>query len=92
MGRYSTLQTPQTEKNTIVVNDSSYSQLLPKVTEDVSVSNKVMKTGDNKSVTGKRLIVNKVDNVSGSCAGAGSSEFDIYRKSRRREQEYVCHI
>lgn len=43
--------------------------------------------GEKHTNTGKRLIVNRVENVSGSTAGAGSSEFDKYRKAKRREQD-----
>ena len=43
-------------------------------------------------VPGKRLVVNRVENVMSSIAGAGSSEFDLYRKARRREQERLEQI
>ena len=43
---------------------------------------------DNKTAGGEkpaRLVTEKVENVSGSCAGAGSEQFHIYRAARRRE-------
>merc|ERR1711916_308609 len=40
----------------------------------------------------ERLEVEKVSNTTGSCAGASSSEFDIYRTARRIEAERWEHI
>ncbi|KAH7479160.1 hypothetical protein PRIC1_009288 [Phytophthora ramorum] len=37
-----------------------------------------------------RLQINRVENVAGSTAGAGSGEFHTYRASRRREMERVA--
>ena len=47
---------------------------------------------DDVSATGKKLVVNRVENVSSSIAGANSSEFDKYRRTRRREQERLDAI
>jgi hypothetical protein len=47
---------------------------------------------DNRTVMGKRLVVNRVENVSSSIAGSNSSGFDMYRNSRRREQDRLDGI
>ena len=47
---------------------------------------------DDVPVTGKRLVVNRVENVVSSISGANSSEFDKYRRARRREQERLDAI
>lgn len=74
MGRYTSLQV-FTDSNTKVV--TGYKGSEPTV------------GGGNSSAAPaqpKRIHVEKVENIMGSCAGAGSSEFDIYRASRKRER------
>ena len=39
-----------------------------------------------------RVEVEKMLPISGSCAGAGSSEFDLYRAARKRERERIEQI
>ncbi len=70
MGRYTTVQT-YSDQNTKVVPASAIASMNEKV--------------ESESQAKKKLQVEKVNNVMGSCAGAGSGEFDVYRASRRRE-------
>ncbi|CEG36241.1 Uncharacterized conserved protein [Plasmopara halstedii] len=44
------------------------------------------------NVKGGKLVVNRVDNVSGSSAGAGSGEFHTYRAARRREMDRIASM
>lgn len=73
MGRYTTVQT-FSDQNTKVVAASTAS--------DISSKNDQV---EEKAIKKQRLVVEKVDNVMGSTAGAGSGEFDVYRAARRRE-------
>lgn len=49
-------------------------------------------TGGSNVDPGAAARVQKVNNVTGSCAGAGSGEFHTYRKSRRSEEERVVNM
>lgn len=49
-------------------------------------------TGGAKVDPGAAARVQKVNNVTGSCAGAGSGEFHTYRKFRRLEEERVTNM
>lgn len=73
MGRYTTVQT-FSDQNTKVVAASTAS--------DISSKNDKV---EDQAIKKQRLVVDKVDNVMGSTAGAGSGEFDVYRAARRRE-------
>lgn len=75
MGRYTTVQT-YSDQNTKIV--SGYGG--PATTDRAHASS--TNEGHGSAV---RLQVNKVDNVMGSCAGAGSGEFHMYRAARQRE-------
>ncbi len=74
MGRYTSVQT-FTDKDG-KVGTVPHTDSLAAATED---KQKVEKTsGDDK------FQQNRVDNVAGSSAGAGSGDFHMYRASRRR--------
>jgi hypothetical protein len=53
---------------------------------------KTISSGDKLPINGGKLIVERVENVPGSCAGAGSGEFDKYRTARRREIDRLNQI
>eukprot|EP00903_Cladosiphon_okamuranus_P022079 g20304.t1 len=74
MGRYTTVQ--------------AYSDNNPKL---VHVSYDQAKgKSDEEGKAGGKLVVEKTDQVMGSCAGAGSGEFHTYRAHRRREMHRVA--
>lgn len=60
----------------------TYSDQNTKVVAASAISSKNEQIEDKAK---KRLVVEKVENVMGSTAGAGSGEFDVYRAARRRE-------
>ncbi|EEY65892.1 uncharacterized protein PITG_03422 [Phytophthora infestans T30-4] len=78
MGRYTSVQTfsDQDAQGAAVAYDATSSAATTSATSS--------DTKDGK------LHVNRVENVSGSSAGAGSGDFHTYRASRRREMERVA--
>ncbi|KAE9247807.1 hypothetical protein PF004_g4153 [Phytophthora fragariae] len=83
MGRYTTVQTfsDQDAKGAAVV----YNAASEPTAAPAAVAN-----GASEPKDASKLHINRVDNVSGSSAGAGSGEFHTYRASRRREMERVA--
>lgn len=80
MGRYTTLQTFSTQ-------DAQGAAVACNVVSDAKEP-----AGAAGDVKEGKLVVNRVDNVSGSSAGAGSGEFHTYRAARRREMERVASM
>eukprot|EP01041_Mallomonas_annulata_P006247 gene6247-12649_t len=80
MGRYTSLQI-YNEQNTKITGGYSTEEGNAAVSSASSSGTNVTALNLAKAVT----MTEKVNNVSGSCAGAGSGEFDVYRASRRRE-------
>lgn len=77
MGRYTSVQS-FSDENTKVV--SGYGG------EDAGdKKEKAKSTDDDQESKKRRLETEKIFVASGSCAGASSAEFDIYRAARRRE-------
>lgn len=74
MGRYTSVQVVSDQNNKII-NDK-----IASASAISSQNNRI----EEKEVK-KRLVVEKVHNVTGSTAGANSGEFDVYRATRRRE-------
>ena len=96
MGRYSSLVSGQGESSsaqpTTYSSTATASTLGPASATLETAPRKRRHDEDDVSATGKRLVVNRVENVVSSIAGANSSEFDKYRKTRRREQERLDAI
>ncbi|TDH64800.1 uncharacterized protein CCR75_002138 [Bremia lactucae] len=78
MGRYTTVQTFSDQDAQVAT-----------VAYDATVKEKEP-SGTTSEIKDGKLHVNRVDNVSGSSAGAGSGEFHSYRAARRREMERVA--
>lgn len=61
--------------------------------EPSTSSSSKTETGDNNSVKGSsKVVTERVENVMGSCAGAGSSEFHLYLNARKRETARLENI
>jgi hypothetical protein len=71
MGRYTSIQNFSDQETKIIPNKGT------------DVSGSATNVDEYKPT---KLVTEKVENPMGSCAGAGSGEFDMYRKARRREQ------
>jgi len=78
MGRYTSVQTFSDENTKVVSGYAGAGQ-------QASSDGKADGGGQPESYKRQRLETEKIIVTSGSCAGAGSSEFDIYRAARRRE-------
>ncbi|KAJ0404516.1 hypothetical protein P43SY_001616 [Pythium insidiosum] len=87
MGRYTTVQT-YTDQDSKV---AALSYETAAVTEGAAASGDVGAMAVKRGVSDSddKFHFNRVDNVSGSSAGAGSGEFHMYRAARRREMERV---
>ncbi|KAL3673492.1 hypothetical protein V7S43_001202 [Phytophthora oleae] len=78
MGRYTSTQTFSDQ-------DAQGAAVAYNATTEETSTTTIPVTG----VKDDKLHVNRVDNVSGSSAGAGSGDFHTYRAARRREMERV---
>nr|CCA22106.1 AlNc14C143G7331 [Albugo laibachii Nc14] len=93
MGRYTSVQTyTDQDAKVATISYSAETSVESKTPNDLAV-----KTSDEKSHTDAKnkdgkFHFNRVDNVLGSSAGAGSGEFHVYRASRRREMERVARM
>ncbi|KAG7396398.1 hypothetical protein PHYBOEH_002318 [Phytophthora boehmeriae] len=86
MGRYTTTQTfsDQDAQGAAVSYDAAAT---PSESSTAPAATDKPKKGDDS-----KLQINRVDNVSGSSAGAGSGDFHTYRAARRREMERVAKM
>ena len=96
MGRYSSLVAAKAEEaaapqSSVTAMATSTPGSASEVAQETT-QRKRRHIEDDVSATGKRLVVNRVENVSSSISGANSSEFDKYRRARRREQERLDAI
>lgn len=87
MGRYTTVQA-YSDSNPKVTK-VSYEQATQGATGETTVS---AESSSGKVMPPPRPKTEKVDNVMGSTAGAGSGEFHMYRAARRRELDRVAKI
>ncbi|TMW60625.1 hypothetical protein Poli38472_000667 [Pythium oligandrum] len=96
MGRYTTVQTytDQDAKvaalayTTATTTGESNGEGAGAGVEASAASNKAVEDANDED----KFHMNRVDNVSGSSAGAGSGDFHMYRAARRRELERVAHL
>lgn len=87
MGRYTSMQ-GFSDQNTKIVASTSTSTSSNNNGESTNQSSHATSTGGPSN----KLIVDKVQFTQGSCAGAGSGEFDKYRAARNRELQRLKDI
>lgn len=82
MGRYTTVQTyTDQDAKVATISYSVETSVEPNALANKNANEKAHKDVKNSD---ERFHFNRVDNVLGSSAGAGSGEFHVYRASRRR--------
>jgi hypothetical protein len=80
MGRYTTVQTfSDQDANNVAISYASETASI-----NIDASNTTANQDRDSSKKEDKFQVNRVENVSGSSAGAGSGDFHMYRSSRRR--------